>query len=377
MALKVDSYDAETETRTGSMKLQCPQYARDTEVESDCTFGLHGGTSRWYEKQSYKLKLAKKSPLLGMRNDEDWVLNALYDDAGLIHNKLSYDLWNEMADSNDVKNDNSAHTEYVELLIKGEYRGVYLLTERVDRKMLSLSGNDILYKCVEWWGGESDNDETYGLDSSYEIKYPEEARKEQWLPLKEYNDVFNGKKEVTYDEAADLVDINSVIDYELFCQVSYGWDSLLKNTYFAAEYENGRYIIKKLPWDLNIGWGNKWVWNEDCNYNIYDRKSVESTGMWCPDAAKLLELDRDRTTELLLKRYRSLRKDIFTEEHISELAEKDLALLHNSGAYERNYARWPHGSKYWKEDFLFDYISGRLKFLDEYLKDPQIGEKEQ
>lgn len=377
MALNIEPGAIKDGERKGNMSLLCPQYSRNEEVNSGCSVAIHGGTSRWYEKNSYKLKLDKKSTLLGMRKDDDWVLNALYDDAGLIHNKLSYDLWNEIADSNSVKNDSGVKAEYVELLIRGEYRGVYLLTERIDRKLLSLSGNDILYKCVEWWDGESKTQETYGLDSAYEIKFPKETTKEEWLPLKKYNDIFNENKEVTYDEASSIVDMDSVIDYELFCQVAYGWDNLMKNTYLSAEYDNGRYIIKKIPWDINISWGNKWVWNGECNYNIYDKKAAESTGMWCFDAKRFLELDHDRMSEALLKRYRELRENIFTEQHITELAEKDLELLKNSGAYERNYARWSHGSKYWKDEYLFDYIDRRLVFLDEYLKNPVVGKKEQ
>lgn len=95
---------------------------------------VRGGRSKGYEKSSFKLTLKEKQSLLNMRCDDDWILNALYDDLGLIHNALSYEMWNQISKDNNVKFDNTVNMEFVELLVNGEYRGVYGLTERIDAK---------------------------------------------------------------------------------------------------------------------------------------------------------------------------------------------------------------------------------------------------
>ena len=78
-----------------------------------------------YDKKSYQIKLGEKSDLVG--NNEaikTWVLLANYGDATLMHDKFFKDLASQMgmayvADSN-----------WVNLWYDGEYRGVYLLSEK-------------------------------------------------------------------------------------------------------------------------------------------------------------------------------------------------------------------------------------------------------
>ena len=68
--------------------------------KTGCEVAVRGQSSKGFPKQGYKLVLDKKLSLLGMREDEDWILAALWDDDGLIHNKFSYDVWRNIASSN-------------------------------------------------------------------------------------------------------------------------------------------------------------------------------------------------------------------------------------------------------------------------------------
>lgn len=54
------------------------------------------------------------------------------------------------------------------------------------------------------------------------------------------------------------------------------------------------------------------------------------------------------------------------------MLDEDFAYLHASGAYERNYRRWPEGMDYWKEDYIYEYVEGRLIWLDTYFKEPYL-----
>ena len=61
-----------------------------------------------------------------------------------------------------------------------------------------------------------------------------------------------------------------------------------------------------------------------------------------------------------------LREEIVTKEAIYEKADADFAYLYDSGAAIRNEQRWPREVDYWKDEYLYQYIDGRIDFLDDY-----------
>lgn len=330
-----------------------------------------------YEKASYKLTLTEeKLSLLGMRKDDDWILHALYDDDGLIHNKLSYDVWQEIAADNGVDYDEGINMEYVELFKDGYYQGVYGLSERIDAKTLSLTDKDILYKCKDQKPpGEDDfyDELTEGMSPVFEWKYPKNFEKEDWEPLRRWTDAFCFDKLENYEEGKALLNIENAVDYNLFNLLICGMDNTMKNIYFWADSQsNGTYKFVKIPWDLNMTWGNSWIDDSDCKFNCYQEKNLCSPDGWTEDIAVLYEANPKEMGELLKKRWLELREDIITKEALKEKADAEFFYLHDSGAYQRNYQKWPQGTEYWSDDYLYEYIDKRIDYLDEYLG--QMGE---
>ena len=85
------------------------------------------GNSTWeLEKKPYFLKLAKKSGLCGMEPDKKWLLIANAGESTKIANKLFYDF------SKEAGLHFSADSEWADLYINGEYRGNYLVCEKID-----------------------------------------------------------------------------------------------------------------------------------------------------------------------------------------------------------------------------------------------------
>lgn len=87
------------------------------------------GNSTWnFVKKPYNIKLESKSKLFGMEKAKSWCLIANYEDKSLVRNQITYGLGEEigMTESPDCRNTN--------LYINGEYKGVYLLTEKVEIK---------------------------------------------------------------------------------------------------------------------------------------------------------------------------------------------------------------------------------------------------
>ena len=116
-------YDGEgEELRYGEMTL-----FGGSAIASPCEFHIRGVSSRSYYKMSYKLNLLDENgvknqeSLLGMREDDDWILRSLASDESKIREKLATDLWNEMNAFG------SYHMKYIELFLDGTYWGLYAL----------------------------------------------------------------------------------------------------------------------------------------------------------------------------------------------------------------------------------------------------------
>lgn len=361
----------------GSVEVYDP-YRSNMQVQStQCSWHRRGATTLQYEKASYKLSLTdEKLSFLGMREDDDWILHALYDDDGLIHNKLSYEVWQEIAASNHVDYDEGIHMEYVELFKDGYYQGVYGLSERIDAKQLSLQKNDILYKCKdEVYPGADDFYEelTEEMSPVFEWKYPKDFEMEDWEPLRAWTDAFCFDKMETYEEGKALLNMENAVDYNLFNLLICGMDNIMKNIYFWADYcGDGTYQFIKIPWDLNMTWGNSWIDDINYKFNCYQEKNLESSDGWTEDMFDLYEANPEEIGSLMKKRWLELRKTILTKEALSEKADAEFTYLHGSGAYERNYQKWPQGTEYWSDGYIYEYIDGRLDYLDQYIG--QMGE---
>lgn len=87
------------------------------------------GNASWYaDKKSFSLSLPHKVPLLGMSNSKKWVLLSNAYDSTNLQNKLTFDLAREINDKTVYAPD----SRWVDLYLNGEYKGNYLLTEKID-----------------------------------------------------------------------------------------------------------------------------------------------------------------------------------------------------------------------------------------------------
>lgn len=88
------------------------------------------GNTTWgkaHPKRPYQMNLADKADLLNVgEKSRKWILLADAMDKSLLHNRLAFDLGLEMGLSE------TSHSEHVDLYFDGEYRGTYLLCEKVE-----------------------------------------------------------------------------------------------------------------------------------------------------------------------------------------------------------------------------------------------------
>ena len=93
---------------------------------------IRGETSQYFDKKSYGLETWDREyndidvSIIGFPDEEDWILYGPFSDKSLIRNKLIYDLSNKMGRY-------ASRTEFVELYINYDYKGLYIFMEKLKR----------------------------------------------------------------------------------------------------------------------------------------------------------------------------------------------------------------------------------------------------
>lgn len=96
-----------------------------------------GNTTFDHPKKPYQIKFPKKKSMLGMGTAKKWVLLADYWDISLLRNRITLDL----AKAAGMRyTPASAH---VDLYLNGRYRGLYLMTEKIEVSQNSVSIRDL------------------------------------------------------------------------------------------------------------------------------------------------------------------------------------------------------------------------------------------
>ena len=347
------------------------------------TIGIEfrGGWSQSYPKKSFRIEFWKNNEsqeikdvsLLGMRNDDDWNLQALYNEPLRIRNKTSNELWKLFHTIYYHKQEreavNGIEMEYVELFLNGEYRGIYALSERVDRKQLQLKKYDYeirgeLYKGVSWGAPtftslpDFNNNDAYW--EGFEYIYPEEET--DWINLYGLVDfVVNATNHYFFPTYQTIFEINNAVDYFIFLNLSRATDNTGKNIYIARYDQGEPYFY--IPWDLDGVFGTMWRGDKD---NKTD--DILSNGLY---DRLISDCSENGFHSRLTNRWNTLRRNQLTRENIIGLFRKNVHYLAENGIYEREEKAWDQ----YKMDeehleYLSEWLTARLSFLDEAFNRP-------
>lgn len=199
--------------------------------------------------------------LLGLRSDDDWNLQAMYNEPLRLNNKTSFELWDKIDTLHYLNEEpdaiNGVRMRYVEIFINDEYRGVYGLGEKVDRKQLKLKKHNgtirgQLYK-GDTWGATTfspappfnNNSDTWG---GFEYKHPDEEI--DWTELHEFVSFVRFSSDADfYANYQSYFSIDNAISYLIFVNLARLTDNLGKNIYVAKYNNNYPYFY--VPWDLD------------------------------------------------------------------------------------------------------------------------------
>ena len=347
-------------------------------------YDLRGKTSRIFPKQGWNLDLVNadgspfKMEMLGLREDDDWKLNALYSDATKVKEMVCMELWNEIAETTQSPYDAGTDMEFFELVVNDEYNGLYGMMEQIDYKQLSLNKDeDVLYKGYSWPEEGDRYVEDFNARGNYcgQVIKPgnQEISKETWQPMIEYIKATNFDYEeetvsadALYAYIQEHMDLDNVLNIDLYIQALYASDNLYKNLYIAADRQNnGDYTLWKLPWDLNYTFGEDFLLEED-DRTIYNLEWAEEVMKDFMISEILLESENEEFARALNEKWQELRMGILSTGHVQEIAEKYRTELDSSGALSRDMKKWPESPHEDSLEEILEFHERRLAFLDGY-----------
>ncbi len=170
----------------------------------------------------FSFELYQSENLFEIRTDDDWLLLPPGKNLDSLRTKMAFDMFN-MLKENDP-NYMLPHSKLVEVNINGNYQGLYLLSERIDRKMMNLDQedfvnigeNDAIFKTSNWEGDFYNIPN--GTDSQWDQIFPNTLNFSH-VPLYLTQYIHNASEEDFFDEnngIFTIFDKNSIIDNLLF-----------------------------------------------------------------------------------------------------------------------------------------------------------------
>ena len=233
------------------------------------------GIELWTDSTGVK---AKKLSLLQMPEETDWVLNASYNDRSFMRDFIAQSLAGRIGLLH-------SKAKFVELIINDEYRGVYVLMEKVkqgknrvpisDLYPTENAGDDVtggyLLKIDKSSGSPSTtwkSNYTSGITATqkceFQIEYPQYGiiTQQQLVYIRDY--INNWEKKLMTEDMndpkasfRDYMDVSSFVNYFILNEVTRNVDGYRLSTYLYKDKESLGGKIKMGPaWDFNIALGN-------------------------------------------------------------------------------------------------------------------------
>ena len=326
---------------------------------------LHGGVSVGYPKSSYGITLASPVRLLDLRESAHWVLNAAFIDRSLMRHKVSYDLFLSL-DTPGARRF-AAGSRFVEVYLNGDYRGAYLLMQRVDRQLLELrrfGSNETSHACIY---KAVDHAANFGRPghAGYEQREPDGLVKEYWQPLDEFDRFVSQTPEAEFFNPdtgiGSRLDLANAVDFYLLVLLTSNLDGITKNFIIARDAQQEGLPKPKFffaPWDYDATFGRNWD------------ATVVGPSSWLSNHLFDRLMGDSAYRERLARRWKELRERQFSAKSIQAMIEANVHAL--GEAARRNAVRWRPAASYYPDRLSFDkdvaemksWIEARIEWLD-------------
>ena len=352
---------------------------------------IRGSTSQAFEKKQYRIETQHPDgsnnnvSLLGLPEENDWILGAPTMDRAMIRNSLAYHISRELGEY-------APRTKPCELLINGEYMGLYVLTEKPKRddNRIDVSKEDgYILKIDKFTGYKCPDFMRTGLqrvDLQYEYPDCEEISQEGRSYIDAYVNRF--EEALFSDEFRDAeegyrkyFDTSSFANYFICTELSKDVDAYRISTFLQKGNDSEK--LKFGPvWDKNIAFGNADY--DECGNPchttsgfISDRKISDVRPPNGPNPWVKRLLSDSVLVDEIAQRWRALRVERLSNERLSAIVDSLADEL--TEAQCRDAQRWPEytrgvwpnffvGSSYWEDvAFLRAWLVNRANWMDNHI----------
>lgn len=233
-------------------------------------------------------------PFLNMPTENDWILNGLAYDPSYMRDFLSYKLSN-------ITGNYASRGKYCELVLNGEFRGIYVLQEklkaddsRIDIKKIKdddltlpkltggyitktdkIEGSDTIAWGMDNYGGWQSNFVHEHPKSSEVMPEQHSYIENEFLTLQSY--VNNPSNSSITEGYPSIIDIPSFIDFMILNEISSNADGYEFSTFFHKDRNDK---LRAGPiWDFNLTFGNDlFQWGYDRSHTdvwqFYDQGNM-------------------------------------------------------------------------------------------------------
>ncbi len=290
--------------------------------------------------------------LLGMPKEEDWVLLANWNDKSLVRNPLMFELARQAGQW-------ASHTRHVELLLNGEYQGIFTFCEKIkrdgdrvdiekltpdDNALPAISGGYI-FRHDYGWDFTTDNWHPQNCPDrwlNFELDYPDaqDITPAQFDYLTGYmDDMEEALFSPNFDDPdhgyRQFLDVNSWVDYFLLSELSGNVDAYKKSMFYHKDRDS---LLKLGPiWDFD--WALKYL-GENGFYNgagwLYTVDPCTQDVLYVPYFVRLME--DSFFQQQVCSRWSALRSTTLDTAFIFSYVDSTAAVLNE--AKTRHFQRW-------------------------------------
>ena len=323
-------------------------HAGDTPtLSSAITIHVRGNSSRAFDKKGYSIHMVNEDgtsnpqPVMGMDAHHEWALHGPFLDKTLMRNYMWYNIGGEIMDY-------APNVRFCELILNGEYQGVYVMMEKITagaggaRLNLTVNAkrNTFSGYLLQLNGDRppaSDNTTNqftyYAKRTPYQLDIVFPGRlnltpEMQQEISKDFADFEKGVYSYDYDNEkygyATVIDVESFLDYflinELTCNYDAGWLST-----FIYKDTSGKF--RMCLWDMNSACDN------------YQASQTDRMTFQMQNCLWYFMLMKDEDfTDALIDRYWELRETYFDLDYLYQYIDETEAYL--GDAIDRNFAVW-------------------------------------
>ncbi len=362
---------------------------------------IRGSSTQMFPKKQYSVETRDASgndldvSLLGFPSESDWIFYAPYTDKSLMRNFLAYTLARTMGKY-------ATRCKYFELVINNDYKGVYILMEKIKRdknrvNIKKLEPTDVSGDAVtggyiikiDKYSGEN-NDGWFSnflpytnawqrISYQYHIPKPEDIVPQQKSYIQNFIFNFEAKMYAANFNNPDsgytkFLDVSSFVDFYLINEISKNVDGYRLSAFM---YKDRNSISSKLVmgpiWDYNLAFGNAdyyegavlsgWM----IDY-LTSNPSFLSSDMFVPPFW-WKKLKNDAYFKNLVKtRWENIKSKGINFNWFNN--KIDSLIVYLNEARTRNFERWPIlGTYVWPNAYVGQTYTDEILYLKGWIRD--------